>query len=136
MAVKGVLDFVKGVGGMIAKCRTPGGTIGWVGGETGVFQWLEKKFPMVGKFWPIFPTIGKIFLMFSNDWKKFSVSHKGHKEHKDCGRDAGGEREESYKNGEKTALRTGMFLEGGWRETTWTTRDNFLQGAPPERAAD
>ena len=27
---------------------------------------------MVGKFWPIFPTIGKIFRRFSNDWKKFS----------------------------------------------------------------
>ena len=31
---------------------------------------------------------------FSNGWKKFSESHKGHKEHKGirgCGRDAGGE---------------------------------------------
>ena len=36
-------------------------------------------FPMIGKLFsngwkngPIFPTIGKIFRQFSNDWKKFS----------------------------------------------------------------
>jgi hypothetical protein len=32
------------------------------------FQRLEKKFPMVGKFRPIFPMIGKLF---SNGWKTF-----------------------------------------------------------------
>ena len=45
---------------------------------------------------------------------KFSESHKEHitdKEHKDCGRDAGGEREGIYKNGEKTASRTGTLGE-------------------------
>ena len=37
---------------------------------------------------------------------------------------AGGMREGSYKNGEETASRTETRLEGGWGETTWTTRDN------------
>ncbi|MBR3583778.1 MAG: hypothetical protein IKO01_10110, partial [Kiritimatiellae bacterium] len=32
----------------------------------------ENFFPMVGKFTPVFPTIGKNFRRFSNDWKKFS----------------------------------------------------------------
>jgi hypothetical protein len=54
---------------------------------------LEKNFPMVGKNWPIFPMIGKIFRPFSNDWKKFSrqrsgrdSSRKGDKEHKGGGK--------------------------------------------------
>jgi hypothetical protein len=47
--------------------------------------------------------------------KKFSKSRKEHKEHKGikcCGRNAGGEREGIgiYKNGEKTASRTGKEL--------------------------
>jgi hypothetical protein len=35
-------------------------------GRRGVFQRLEKKFPIIGKIGPFFPTIGKIF---SNHWK-------------------------------------------------------------------
>ena len=69
---------------------------------------------MVGKSGPFFPTIGKIFRQFSNDWKKFSGSHKGHKEHKGikiCVKDAGGERKGSYRIGEKTASRTGTIGE-------------------------
>jgi hypothetical protein len=57
---------------------------------------------MVGKFDPVFPTIGKIFRRFSNDWKKFSGSRKGHKEHKGIrkgGRDAGEGRKGIYMNG-------------------------------------
>ena len=54
------------------KVRRPTGRRAWeTGGEEGVFQWLEKKFPMVGKFRSFFPMIGKIFRRFSNDWKKF-----------------------------------------------------------------
>ena len=68
--------------------------------------------------------IGKIFRRFPNDWKKFSESHKEHKGIRGCGRYAGGERKGSYKNWEKTASRTGTRLEGGFFETTWTTRDN------------
>ncbi len=68
---------------------------------------------MVGKLWPIFPMIGKIFRAFSSDWKKFSGSRKGHKEHKGikgCGRNVGGEREGSYKNGRKPL----RGREGAW----------------------
>ncbi|MBR3582814.1 MAG: hypothetical protein IKO01_05150 [Kiritimatiellae bacterium] len=35
-------------------------------GRREVFQPLEKKFPIIGKFGLFFPTIGKIF---SNHWK-------------------------------------------------------------------
>ena len=55
---------------------------------------------------PLFPHHGTHFRPFSNDWKKFSGSHKGHKGIKGCGRDAGGVRMGIYKNGEKTASRT------------------------------
>jgi hypothetical protein len=45
---------------------------------------------------------------------KISESHKGHKGHKGikgCGRDAGGEWKGIYRNGEKTASRTGTLGE-------------------------
>ena len=66
--------------------------------------------------------------------QKNSENHKGHKEHKEikgCGRDAGGERKGIYKNREKTASWTGMRLESGFLETTWTTRDNFFKVCRP-----
>ena len=40
---------------------------------------------MVGKFARIFPTIGKIFRRFSNDWKKFSAGGR-----RSCGEDGAG----------------------------------------------
>ena len=39
---------------------------GAVGARRGVFQRLEKKFPIIGKIGADFPTIGKFF---SNHWK-------------------------------------------------------------------
>ena len=49
------------------------------------------------------------------------VKDKQDKGGQDCGREAGGGRKGIYKNGEETASRTGMRLEGGLLETTWTT---------------
>jgi hypothetical protein len=40
------------------------------GTRRGVFQRLEKKFPIIGKNGRIFPTIGKIF---SNHWKNAEI---------------------------------------------------------------
>ncbi len=85
---------------------------------------------MVGKFGAVFPMIGKIFLAFSNDWKKFSAQgeRKGiargkRKERKGVdaknakaggGRGVGGMREEGcYKNILNAAART-RRLGGGW----------------------
>ena len=71
--------------------------------------------------------IGKIFRRFSNDWKKFSGSHKGHKEHKGI-RGAGGTR-----GGERTTTQGRHKV----RQTIMTIADNGeLQEKNENRVAD
>ena len=45
-----------------------------------------------------FPTLGKIFRRFSNDWKKFSGSRKGRRGRKGRGRREGGKPQEREEN--------------------------------------
>ena len=62
----------------------------------------------------------------TNDWIIiFGKPQRPQKSTKES-RIPGGTWEESGTEWEKTASRTGTGLEGGWRETTWTTRDNFF----------
>ena len=68
---------------------------------------------MVGKFRPFFPTIGKIFRQFSNDWKKFSVRFWKTKRTK-----------RTTKQAENKTVRQFRQFPTIFEETTWTTRDN------------
>ena len=67
--------------------------------------------------------IGKNFREATKDTKSKGIRW--------CGRDAGGGREGRYKNGEKTASRTGTCLECEFFETTLTTRDNLFKVRRP-----
>jgi hypothetical protein len=89
---------------------------------------------MIGKYfsngWKIlvcFPTIGKFFRLFSNDWKNFREAAKNTKSTKES-RVAGGMREESGREATRTGRKPLRGQERAWKsdffETTWTTRDN------------